>query len=80
MTVLGLAWLLAFLLVFYGLVRAVLWLCAEDPAPARARVRTAPVVEPEPLVPEGRDVAEYAAEGIRGLQILLIQQARRSEH
>jgi len=78
MTLLGVAWLLAFLLVFYGLVRVVIRLCTDDPAPARLRSRAAAVVAVEqPLVPAGWTVADYAADGIRGLQVLLAQHARR---
>jgi hypothetical protein len=85
MTLLGVAWLLLFVLVFWGLVKLTLWLVAEEPTPRReahSRSRStaaggSPAPQPE-LVPTGWTVADYAADGIKGLQVLLVQAARRS--
>jgi hypothetical protein len=86
MTLLGIAWLLLFVLVFYGLVKLTLWLVAEEPKPVRKSRGPAPdpgkddepvAREPE-LVPSGWTVSDYAADGIKGLQVLLVQAARRS--
>ena len=84
MTLLGVAWLLLFGLVFWGLVKLTLWLVAEEPAPRRgtrersvAATSTERTPAPEPeLVPSGWTVDDYAADGIKGLQVLLVQAAR----
>ena len=87
MTLLGIAWLLLFVLVFWGLVKLTLWLVAEEPTPRRAPRRPsaesstpagAPVPREPELVPSGWTVSDYAADGIKGLQVLLVQAARRS--
>ena len=86
MTLLGIAWLLLFVLVFWGLVKLTLWLVAEEPTPRREPRRTStetahdsvPVAREPELVPSGWTVSDYAADGIKGLQVLLVQAARRS--
>ena len=84
MTLLGVAWLLLFVLVFWGLVKLTLWLVAEEPTPRRtsrerstatASTERPPAREPE-LVPYGWTVDDYAADGIKALQVLLVQAAR----
>lgn len=76
MTLLGVAWLLAFFLVFIGLLKVALWMMDVDRAPRRPQARTTTVVET--LVPDGWTVSDYAADGIRGLRIMLIQHTRDS--
>jgi len=82
MTFLGLCWLVAFCGAFYGLLRLTLWMIREDTPSTRGygggRAAAALAAEPV-LVPRGWSVTDYASDGIRGLQVMLVQHARNTQ-
>lgn len=80
MTFIGFIWLLAWLVLAYLMFRWVWKIATEDFQRSQARLRgTAPeVAEPTPLVPPGWTVEAFAADGLRSLEIMLIQHDRRS--
>lgn len=84
MTLAGLGWVLMWGLISFYLLRW-MWRTRERPQgpavpetvqPARPRLRASST--PRSSLPRGWTVEDYAADGIRQLQIMLIQQSRRN--
>jgi hypothetical protein len=77
MTFDGVVLLLVFLLVVVVMVRVSAWICRTDPLARAAAADPQPAAPPATL-PTGWTVADYAADGIRSLQVLLAQRTRDS--